>query len=96
MAMITVSPEELASKAKIYSQAKAGIEMEIQKVNSMNQSIQSIWQGKAFDAYLQQYQQLYTQVRKFEDLLESINQQINQYAQTMQQRDMEDARRFGL
>ena len=96
MALISVSPEELIAKTKTYTQAKAGIEAEIQKINSMNSELQQFWKGKAFEAYLSQYQQLYIQVKKFEDLLDGINQQITQYAQTIQQRDAEDARSFGL
>lgn len=96
MSLISVSPEELMAKARAYSQAKAGIELEIQKINSMNSSLEQVWKGQAFEAYLQQYQQLYSQVQKFEELLESINQQMTQYAQTMQQRDVQDARGFGI
>ncbi|MDR2660841.1 MAG: WXG100 family type VII secretion target [Lactobacillaceae bacterium] len=96
MSLITVSPEELISKSRIYLQAKQGIESEIQKVNSMNQTLTSVWQGKAFNAYLSQYDQLKIQVQKFENLLEQINSQINIYANSMQQKDLEDSRRFGL
>jgi WXG100 family type VII secretion target len=96
MSVISVSPAELTAKARIYTQAKAGIENEIQRVNSMNSEIAGIWKGKAFDAYLGQYNQLYSQVKQFEALLESINSQLNKYADLMQQRDIEDSRSFGL
>lgn len=56
----------------------------------------SQWKGQAFSAYLEQYNQLYTHVQKFEELLVSINQQLNNYAQTVAERDQQDAQSFGL
>ena len=52
--------------------------------------------GQAFNAYLEQYNQLYTHIQKFEELLVSINQQLNNYAQTVAERDQQDAQSFGL
>ena len=62
----------------------------------MNDQIASEWQGQAFQSYLQQYAQLEKQVNQFEELLSNINQQLNQYAQTVQERDQQDAKSFGF
>lgn len=96
MAVISVTPEELKTQAQVYISAKEEIEAAVQKVNSMNSTIADEWKGAAFEAYLEQYQQLYTSVQQFEQLLESINQQLNKYADTVQERDAQDAQSFGF
>lgn len=96
MAVISVTPEELKSQAQVYITAKDEIESAVQRVNTMNSTIQQEWKGAAFEAYLEQYQQLYTNVQQFEQLLESINQQLISYAETVQERDAQDAHSFGF
>ena len=96
MAIISVTPEELKSQAQVYLTAKDEIESAVQKVNSMNNTIHDEWKGAAFEAYLNQYDELYKNVQQFEQLLESINQQLNKYADTVQERDAQDAQSFGF
>ena len=96
MAAISVTPEELKQEAQIYVQAKEEIDSAIRKVNSMNSTIAEQWKGKAFQAYLEQYNQLEQNVQKFEELLVNINQQLNKYADTVAERDAQDAQSFGL
>lgn len=93
---ITVTPEQLKSQAKVYQQAASQIQDAIRKVNSMNQQISQEWQGQAFQAYLEQYQQLEGNVKQMEELLESIYGQLNKYADTVAERDRQDAGSFGL
>ena len=93
---ITVTPEQLKSQAKVYQQASAQIEDAIRKVNSMNQTISQQWQGEAFRAYLEQYNQLEGNVKQMEELLESIHGQLNKYADTVAERHRQDAGSFGL
>ena len=57
----------------------------------MNQQISQQWKGQAFQAYLEQYNQLEGNVRQMEELLESINQQLNKYADTVAGTDRQDA-----
>lgn len=96
MAVISVTPEQLRDQSRVYVDAKEGIEEQIQRVNRMNATIHEEWKGAAFESYLDQYNQLYGEVQKFEQLLEQINAQLNQYASTVAERDQEDARSFGL
>jgi WXG100 family type VII secretion target len=62
----------------------------------MNGTIAQEWEGAAFKAYLQQYDALEKQVKSFTDLLGNINKQLDKYADTIQQRDAEDAKGFGF
>ncbi|GAB2027194.1 WXG100 family type VII secretion target [Lactovum odontotermitis] len=96
MAQISVTPEQLKDQARVYLDAKEEIEQAIQKVNSMNNTIAEEWKGAAFQSYLEQYEQLHQSVVKFEDLLESVNQQLNKYADTVAERDAQDAQSFGF
>jgi WXG100 family type VII secretion target len=96
MGVISVTPEQLRQEAQVYLRAKEGIEHQIQQVKSMNHQIEQQWKGQAFQAYLEQYNQLEAQVKKFEELLVSINHQLNQYANTVAERDQQDARGFGF
>ncbi|EOK05986.1 WXG100 family type VII secretion target, partial [Enterococcus faecalis] len=64
--------------------------------NSTNQQMAQQWKGQAFQSYLDQYQQLEGNVKKMEELLVSINQQLNKYAETVAQRDQQDAQSFGF
>ena len=91
---IAVTPEQLKSQAKVYSQASSQIQDAIRKVNSMNQQISQQWKGQAFQAYLEQYNQLEGNVKQ--ELLISINQQLNKYADTVAERDRQDAGSFGF
>ena len=96
MTAISVTPEQLKEQAQVYTRSKEQIEQAIQSVNSLNSQIAEEWKGQAFNAYLEQYNQLYTQVQKFEELLASINQQLNNYAETVAERDAQDSASFGL
>ena len=93
---ISVTPEQLKQQAKVYTQAQNSINQAIRSVNSMNRQIESEWQGQAFKSYLEQYSQLEGNVKKMEELLLSINSQLDKYADTVAQRDQQDAGSFGL
>lgn len=93
---ISVTPEQLKSQAKVYTQSQQQIQDAIRKVNSMNQQIAQEWKGQAFQSYLEQYNQLEGNVKKMEELLISINSQLNKYADTVAQRDQQDASSFDL
>lgn len=96
MSQISVTPEELKQQAQVYIRSKEQIEQAIQQVNQMNSTIAEEWKGQALQAYLEQYNELYQNVTKFEELLESINQQLNKYADTVAERDAQDAQSFGF
>ena len=88
---ISLTPEELRSQANVYTSAASSIEAEIQKVSSTNDTIASTWQGQAFNAYLEQFEQLRANVKQMEELLVSVNQQLVAYANTVEERDAADS-----
>lgn len=97
MGAISVTPAELKHQAQVYIQSKEQIEQAIQRVNSMNSTIAEEWKGQMpFKHTQNNINQLEQNVRKFEELLESINQQLNKYADTVEERDAQDAQSFGF
>ncbi|HFX3786639.1 TPA: WXG100 family type VII secretion target [Enterococcus faecium] len=94
--VIKITPEQLKTQARVYSQASFQIQEALRKVHAMNQHIAQEWKGQAFQAYLAQYNQLEGNVKQMEQLLESIHQQLNKYADTVAERDRQDARSFGF
>ena len=96
MGPIAVTPDQLKSQAKIYQQSALQIQEAIRKVNTMIQQIAHNCKGQAFQAYLHQYHQLEGSVKQMTQLFESIYEQLNNYANTVSERDRQDARNFGL
>ena len=96
MAQISVTPEELKQQAQVYIRSKEQIQQAIPPVLQMLSTIAEEWKGQAFQAYLEQYNELYQNVKKFEDLLESINQQLNKYADTVAELDAQHAQSIGF
>lgn len=90
MSAISLTPEQLQSQAAIYLSAKDQIEQAVQTVNRTNGEMASQWKGQAFNAYLSNTTSC-IHVQKFEELLVSINKQLNNYAQTVAERDQQDA-----
>lgn len=80
----------------MYTRSKEESEQALEKVSQMNSTIAEQWEGQAFQAYLEQYNQLSESVKKFEELLVNINEQLNKYADTIGERDAQDAQSFGF
>ena len=94
--VISVTPEQLRDQSRVYLDARDMVAEAKAKVDSMNNQIAEQWKGQAFQAYLQQFEQLAGHVREFNELLVSINAQLNKYADTIAERDAQDATAFGL
>jgi WXG100 family type VII secretion target len=96
MAKISVTPEQLKAQAKIYTTAKNEIESAMKKIERTNKEVETQWQGAAFKAYLQQFAQMKKNVQQLENLLVDVNKQLDKYAQTIAERDAQDAKSFGF
>ena len=96
MGAISVTPEQLRASAKVYIQASQEIQQQMRRVQNENNTIANEWRGQAFQAYLQQFEQLKGNVDQMTQLLEQIDHQLETYANTVEQRDNEDRNAFGL
>jgi len=96
MSVISVTPDQLREQSRVYIQARDEVQAAKERVDAMNNQIAEQWKGQAFQAYLQQFEQLAGHVKQFNELLVSINEQLNKYATTIEERDRQDAGAFGL
>lgn len=96
MGAISVTPEQLRASAKVYIQASQEIQQQMRRVQNENNTMANEWRGQAFQAYLQQFEQLKGNVDQMTQLLEQIDHQLETYANTVEQRDNEDRNAFGL
>ena len=94
--IISVTPDQLRSQSRVYLDARDMVAEAKARVDAMNNQIAEQWRGEAFRAYLEQFDQLAHHVRDFNELLTNINQQLNTYANTIEERDRQDATAFGL
>ena len=93
---ISVTPDQLRSQSRVYLDARDMVAEAKSRVDAMNNQIADQWRGEAFRSYLEQFDQLAGHVREFNELLVNINQQLNKYANTIEERDRQDAAAFGL
>ena len=94
--IISVTPDQLRSQSRVYLDARDMVAEAKARVDAMNNQIADQWRGEAFKAYLVQFDQLAVHIREFNNLLESINGQLNTYANTIEERDRQDAAAFGF
>ncbi|KRL52529.1 WXG100 family type VII secretion target [Furfurilactobacillus rossiae] len=93
---IKVTPEELRSQARAYTNGAQTVEGVLHSLDSANNQISSEWEGQAFRQYMQQYQQLSQKVKQFDQLLIDINRQLDNAANTLEQTDQQLSKGFGF
>lgn len=93
---IKVTPEELRSQAKAYTNGSQTVEGVLKSLESANGQIAQEWEGQAFSQYMQQFEQLKPQVQKFVQLLVQVNGQLNNAANTLEQTDQALSKGFGF
>lgn len=93
---IRVSPEVLQSRAREYGNASQEITTLLNKLQSLQDTLRSEWEGAAFQGFDNQFNQLKPKVQNFAELMQQINTQLDKTAQAMQQNDQDLSRNFGL
>lgn len=77
---IRMSPEELKSKATRYGQGANQIEDILRQLQNLQNELRGEWEGRAFEGFDQQFNQLKPKVQNFAELLQEINMQLNKTA----------------
>ncbi|AFQ16742.1 MULTISPECIES: WXG100 family type VII secretion target [Bacillus] len=93
---IRMSPEELKSKAARYGQGANQIEDILSQLQNLQNELRGEWEGRAFEGFDQQFNQLKPKVQNFAQLLQEINMQLNKTAEAVASHDEELSRNFGL
>ena len=96
MAAISLTPDQLRSQSRVYLEARSMVEEAKSKAIAANNEMAEQWKGQAFQAYLAQFDELSAHIVKFNDLLSDIYEQLNKYANTVEERDQQDAQSFGF
>lgn len=93
---IRMTPEELKAKAQRYGQAGQQIEQLLRDLTNLQNELRGEWEGRAFQGFDDQFNQLKPKVQNFAQLMHDINTQLNKTADAVAQQDEELSRNFGL
>ena len=69
---IRMSPEELKSKAAQYGQGANQIEDILSQLQNLQNELRGEWEGRAFEGFDQQFNQLKPKVQNFAQLLQKL------------------------
>lgn len=93
---IKMTPDELQSKAQSYGGGADQIDDVLTKLQNLQDELRGEWEGRAFERFDEQFQQLSRKVTDFEQLLREIQTQLQKTAQAVQEQDEALSQNFGL
>lgn len=93
---IKMSPAELQLRAKDYGSGAEQITTVLNKLESLQSDLRLQWEGKAFNSFDQQFEELRPKVNNFSLLLQEIQQQLEKTANAMEEQDQALSQNFGL
>lgn len=93
---IRMSPDELHSKSQRYGDGAEQIDEVLSKLQSLQDELRGEWEGRAFERFDEQFQQLRPKVTDFEELLREIQTQLQKTAQAVQEQDETLSQNFGI
>lgn len=93
---IRMTPIQLREDAKKYGTSSEQINAMLKELASLQDKLRSEWEGRAFDQFDVQFEQLKPKVGQFSELLKAIQGQLEFTANAVEQHDMELSKNFGL
>ncbi|MBC6975026.1 MULTISPECIES: WXG100 family type VII secretion target [unclassified Bacillus (in: firmicutes)] len=93
---IRMSPEELKAKSALYGQSSQQIDDILRKLQGLQNELRGEWEGRAFEGFDRQFNELRPKVENFSQLLHEINVQLSKTAEAVASHDEELSRNFGL
>lgn len=84
---IRMSPDEVVSIARDYSEASQEIESMLIKLKGTQAKLAAEWEGDAFVSFEEQFNALAPKVESFGVLMSEINTQLNKIAQIVRDTD---------
>jgi len=93
---IRMTPQELKSKATKYGSSSDQIRTILDELSNLQEQLRSEWEGKAFERFDDQFEQLKPKVKNFAQLLNQIKDQLDQTADAVEQHDVQLSKNFGL
>ncbi|MGE6260584.1 WXG100 family type VII secretion target [Heyndrickxia sporothermodurans] len=96
MAQIKMTPEELKTKATRYKRGGDQILEILKDLSNLQTELRTEWEGRAFDKFSDQFDQLSPKVKNFAQLLHDIKMQLDNTADAVARHDEELSKNFGL
>ncbi|MGC4376897.1 WXG100 family type VII secretion target [Fictibacillus sp. Mic-4] len=93
---IRMTPEELKAKATRYGQSAQQIEQILKDLTNLQNELRGEWEGRAFERFDDQFNELKPKVQNFAQLMHDINTQLNKTAEAVAQHDEQLSQNFGL
>jgi WXG100 family type VII secretion target len=93
---IRMTPTQLRDDAKKYGTSSDQIEAMLTELSSLQDKFRSEWEGRAFEQFDVQFEQLKPKVQQFSRLLEEIQGQLEFTANAVEEHDIQLSRNFGL
>ncbi len=93
---IRMTPQELKNRARKYGSSGEQINTMLGELNGLQNQLRSEWEGKAFQQFDAQFEQLRPKVESFRDLLFAIKDQLDHTADAVEQHDLQLSKNFGL
>ena len=84
---IKLTPDTIHTSATKYTQGSQRVNDVLTSLTNEQAVISENWDGSAFDAFEQQFNELSPKVSQFAELLEQINQQLNSVAGNLEEVD---------
>jgi len=93
---IKMTPEELQAKAKLYGSSADQIGTMLSQLSNMQNELRTEWEGRAFERFDEQFNELSIEVKKFAQLMQDIETQLTKTAEAVAQQDEALSQNFGL
>ena len=93
---IRMTPEQLKTRASKYGSSGDQIDTMLTELNALQDQMRTEWEGKAFQQFDAQYEQLKPKVENFRDLLRAIKDQLDLTANAVEEHDIQLSKNFGL
>lgn len=93
---IRMSPDELRNRAQTYGRKGNDVERILQELTSLQNQLASEWEGRAFEGFDNQFNELKPKVQNFAQLLHDIQVQLEKTAHALEEQDRLLSQNFGL
>lgn len=84
---IKLSPEELRTSARKYSDGCTGVDEILTSLTQEQQVISENWEGDAFGSFNDQFNALSPKIKEFAELLQDIHDQLRKVADIIEETD---------
>ncbi|MEW9676383.1 WXG100 family type VII secretion target [Lentibacillus sp. L22] len=93
---IRMTPDELQAKAQRYGQGSDKIDEVLNDLSNLQEELRGEWEGRAFERFDDQFNELRPKVKDFAQLMQEIQVQLQKTAEAVAEQDEALSQNFGL